>query len=101
MQNWVSGNPVPVTHEVLAMMLGAWRPNVSDALAALEQEGIIARTRGAIRILDEPALASQACDCYCVVDAKFRSAWPTRDAGAKLVCSATRGVVHTIAIRKM
>ena len=73
--DWVSGNPVPVTHDFLATMLGSWHPNVTDARAAHESEGVLSRTRGAIRILDQAALSAQACECHRIIDDKFRSTW--------------------------
>jgi len=73
--DWASGNPIPVTHDYLATTLGSWRPNVTDALAALDSEGVVSRTRGAIRILNPSALSARACECHRIIDHKFRSTW--------------------------
>ncbi|MDQ6926915.1 MAG: Crp/Fnr family transcriptional regulator [Candidatus Eremiobacteraeota bacterium] len=53
-----------VTHEFLAMMLGARRAGVSQAAATLQTAGCIAYRRGLIIILDDAALTGRACECY-------------------------------------
>lgn len=53
-----------VTHEFLAMMLGARRAGVSQAAATLQAGGCIAYRRGVIEILDDRALSARACECY-------------------------------------
>ncbi len=53
-----------VTHEFLAMMLGARRAGVSQAAATLQAGRCIAYRRGIIMILDDNALAARACECY-------------------------------------
>ena len=53
-----------VTHEFLAIMLGARRAGVSQAAATLQAAGCIAYRRGVIEILDDDKLARRACECY-------------------------------------
>ena len=53
-----------VTHEFLAMMLGARRAGVSQAAATLQAGGCIAYRRGIIVILNDTALTARACECY-------------------------------------
>ncbi len=53
-----------VTHEFLAMMLGARRAGVSQAAATLQTGGSIAYRRGVIIILDNHLLTARACECY-------------------------------------
>lgn len=56
---------VRLTQEFLSQMLGAHRPSVTVALGALEQRGLIARTRrGIIDVLDIEALEAASCECY-------------------------------------
>ena len=57
-------NEFNVTHEFLAMMLGARRAGVSQAAATLQTSGCIAYRRAIIRILDDASLAARACECY-------------------------------------
>jgi len=53
-----------VTHEFLAMMLGARRAGVSQSAAMLQAAGCITYRRGVIEILDDDKLARRACECY-------------------------------------
>ncbi len=53
-----------LTHDFLAVMLGARRAGVSQAAATLQSAGCIAYRRGVIRILDDRALGARACECY-------------------------------------
>lgn len=62
---------LPVTHDLLATMLGVRRPGVTDALAKLEAEGIVSRSRGLLRVKDVAALKSRVCDCYRIIDERF------------------------------
>lgn len=69
----VDGSELPVTHELLATMLGVRRPGVTEALAELEQSGIVARARGVLRVLDPDALKSRVCECYRLIEDRFAS----------------------------
>jgi CRP-like cAMP-binding protein len=53
-----------LTHEFLAMMLGARRAGVSQAAATLQAAGCITYGRGVIAIVDHDKLARRACECY-------------------------------------
>jgi CRP-like cAMP-binding protein len=53
-----------VTHEFMAIMLGARRAGVSQAAATLQAGGCITYRRGIVKILDDPALIARACECY-------------------------------------
>ncbi len=68
----VETDVLPVTHGLLADALGVRRPGVSVALAELEAQGILARTRGALRILDLDGLRRCGCDCHRFVRDRFR-----------------------------
>ena len=58
---------VPVTHESLALALGARRPSITAALAALESGGVVLKQRGALKLPDLPALRARACSCLPVM----------------------------------
>jgi CRP-like cAMP-binding protein len=62
---------LPVTHELLATMLGVRRPGVTEALARFEQAGIVSRARGVLRVLDRKGLKANVCDCYKIIDDRF------------------------------
>ena len=60
----IDGNELPLTHEFLAMMLGVMRPSVTLAVQEFEREGLIARKRGSMIILNREALKKQSNGAY-------------------------------------
>ncbi len=56
-----------LTHDLLAIMLGARRPGVSLAAATLQDAGLIRYGRGRVAITDRKGLEAAACECYAVV----------------------------------
>ena len=59
---------LPLTHEFLAMMLGVTRPGVTVAVQSLERQGLIARRRASIVVLDRAALEKMSDDTYAPSD---------------------------------
>jgi CRP-like cAMP-binding protein len=55
---------LPITQDLLARSLGVRRATVSEALKPLVGNGVFARERGLIRILDRARLEQIACRCY-------------------------------------
>lgn len=58
------GNQFHVTQEFLAHMLGVRRVGITNAANSLREEGLIDYRRGAVTILDAPALERVSCTCY-------------------------------------
>lgn len=58
---------IPLTHEVLAQLLGSRRPGITIALNILRQAGFIDSHRGRIIVLDHQELSHCACECYGVI----------------------------------
>ena len=54
----------PLTHELLAMMLGVQRSGVSIAARILKKAELIDYSRGEVTILDRAGLEETACECY-------------------------------------
>ncbi len=54
----------PLTHDVLATMLGVRRASVSVAAETLAQLGAISYRRGVVIVRDRDALFDAACECY-------------------------------------
>lgn len=52
----VAGAPVPVTHEILAGMLGVFRSGVTVALSGLQALGLIQSSRGRVTVVDRGGL---------------------------------------------
>jgi CRP-like cAMP-binding protein len=65
----IEGKEVPLTHEFLGLMLGTYRPGVTKAIKALEQEGLVAARRGGISILDRKSLEKRSNGTYVRAEA--------------------------------
>jgi CRP-like cAMP-binding protein len=59
---------LPVTHEVLAQLVGGPRHPVTVALNELRAKGAIAHLRGRVDILKRSVLIAQACECYAAAE---------------------------------
>ncbi len=60
----IAQDDFPLTHELLAIMLGVRRPTVTLVMAELTRAGIISHVRGHIRIVDRQGLEAATCECY-------------------------------------
>jgi CRP-like cAMP-binding protein len=60
-----------LSHEFLAMMLGATRQTVTVVAGTLQKAGIIRYTHGRITVLDRPSLEAASCECYATVRGHF------------------------------
>jgi CRP-like cAMP-binding protein len=60
-----------LSHEVLAVMLGARRPTVSKVAAALQEAGLIRYTHGRITVRNRKRLEATSCECYSITRAQF------------------------------
>jgi CRP-like cAMP-binding protein len=67
----VDGDVLELTHEFMAMMLGARRAGVTVALHTLEGTGAIRATRGRIAVVDRHRLHELAADCYGGPEAEY------------------------------
>jgi CRP-like cAMP-binding protein len=71
MRDRVGSDDMPLTHDLVARMLGVRRAGVTEALGILQSARMINLARGQITILDRPALEEAACECYRVIRAEF------------------------------
>jgi hypothetical protein len=69
----IEGNVVPVTHDHLSTMLGLRRAGVTETLLRFEEEGIITKARGVLRVRDRPLLNTRACSCYATIVHAYRA----------------------------
>jgi CRP-like cAMP-binding protein len=60
-------NRFSVTHEFLAMLLGASRPSVSGVVEGFKKQGMLKVERGRVLMVDRDRLAEVACDCHQVI----------------------------------
>lgn len=67
----VHGDDFHLSHEFLAMMLGATRPTVTVVAGILQKKGLIQYSHGRITILDRQGLEANACECYATVKAHY------------------------------
>ncbi len=62
--NRAASHDLRFTQEFLAYMLGVRRVGVTAAASSLQGRGLIAYSRGNVRLLNTAALQASACDCY-------------------------------------
>ena len=63
----VQDDDIPLTHELIATMLGVRRPTVTLTLRALQRAGLVNETRGRVVIRDRRKLEAACCECYRVM----------------------------------
>ena len=66
-----SSDDLRLTHEYLAIMLGARRASVTEVLRPLQEAGLLRSHRGRISILDRAGLEARTCECYWVVKGEY------------------------------
>ncbi|AYJ87444.1 Crp/Fnr family transcriptional regulator [Sphingomonas paeninsulae] len=68
----VIGDELPITHEMLAIMLGVRRPGVTVALNEIEEQGVIASSRGRTTVVDREGLERLAGSAYGTSEKEYR-----------------------------
>ncbi len=63
----IESNSVPLTQELIAQMLGTRRSSVTVAAGMLQRAGLIAHSRGDVKIVDRKKLEETACECYGIM----------------------------------
>ena len=66
-----AGDELPVTQDLMAMMLGVHRPSVTVAAGALQRAGLVRYSGGRVTVLDRPGLEAASCECYASVKKRF------------------------------
>jgi CRP-like cAMP-binding protein len=78
-QDRLGGSQLPLTHDLLALMLGVRRAGVTDAVHRLEGEGVIRARRGLILVRDRGRLEAVAGGAYGGPEQEYRrllGGWP-------------------------
>ena len=60
----VETDEIPLTHNLLATMLGVHRPTVTLVIGTLQRAGLIEERRGLLRIRNRKRLECACCECY-------------------------------------
>lgn len=80
-QDRVGSDDLKLTHEFLAIMLGARRASVTEVLRPLQEADLVRSHRGRIIVLNRVGLEQRACECYRAVKNEYgRLIRPLRDA---------------------
>jgi CRP-like cAMP-binding protein len=69
-------NDVPVTHELMAHLLGVRRPTITEILRDMQKKGVVETRRGMVRIHDRRRLEELSCECYATVNGLFNRLVP-------------------------
>jgi CRP-like cAMP-binding protein len=75
-QDRVHRDEFHLSHELLAVMLGARRQTVTVIAKTLQEAGLIRYRHGLIRIVDRQGLEAVACPCYSVIRSHFARLLP-------------------------
>jgi CRP-like cAMP-binding protein len=67
----VPSHDIPLTHEFLALMMGAGRPGVTEAIHALAQKGLIRGERGMVVLIDRDGLIERAGSHYGLPEREY------------------------------
>lgn len=68
--------PIRLTQEALAQMLGVQRTTVTAVVGVLQDQGLIGTGRGRMDVLDRPGLEKRACECHDAVENHFERILP-------------------------
>jgi CRP-like cAMP-binding protein len=68
---------LPITHELLGLMLGSYRPSITNAMKDLQDRNIVRAGRGRVAIVDVRALENEACECHELI--RSRTAMTLRE----------------------
>lgn len=69
-QDRLGEDTLPVTHDLLAMLLGVRRSGVSGIMQSFENDGVLKKGRGTLRIRSRELLQQRSCQCYGVIEEK-------------------------------
>jgi CRP-like cAMP-binding protein len=60
----IANSDIPLTHDLMATLLGVHRPTVTLVLRSLHKAGLVSESRGHIVIRDRRRLEQCSCECY-------------------------------------
>ena len=72
MQDRLGTDDLPVTHEMLAEMMGVRRAYLTKVLGEMQRDGLIRIGRGRLKFIDRTRAERAACECHASVRRHFR-----------------------------
>jgi CRP-like cAMP-binding protein len=72
-QDRLDDDSIPLTHDLLSMMLGVRRAGITTALERLERSGAVRKGRGAVEIANRAHLEQWTCECYRIIAMEYQS----------------------------
>jgi len=66
-QDRCGSDALPLTHDILARMLGIRRATVTDCIIGLEKNGMLEKARSLLQIKDRDRLKEVSCSCYRII----------------------------------
>jgi len=63
---------IPLTHDLLSMMLGVRRAGITMALERLERSGAVQKRRGAVDIVNRSLIERRTCECYRIIAREYQ-----------------------------
>jgi CRP-like cAMP-binding protein len=66
-QDRLGSDDLPLTQERLAALLGSGRQRINAVLGELEQDGLVRRDRGRVRLMTRSGLEARSCECYAAI----------------------------------
>jgi len=73
LQDRIGSDVLPITHEVLAELLGVQRAYLTRTLRTLQEQGLIQIRRGRIIVVSRPAIEEASCECHGAVKRHFET----------------------------
>ncbi|MFQ3452391.1 Crp/Fnr family transcriptional regulator [Bradyrhizobium sp. UFLA01-814] len=64
---------LPVTHDYLSTALGLRRAGITETLIRFEEQGLIRKSRGVLKVDDHKQLRLKACSCYGAITDAYAS----------------------------
>lgn len=89
-RNALGADEMPLTHVMLAELLGVRRASVSECLEIFQKAGMISTKRGWVTVEDAVGLSKLCCECFGLIEREYRrhllladNAQPKEDASIK------------------
>ncbi|GJE42262.1 Crp/Fnr family transcriptional regulator [Methylobacterium soli] len=73
LQDRIGGDVLPITHELLAELLGVQRTYLTRTLKTLQKQGLIQAGRGRIIVCNRVEMEKAACECHAAIKRHFQA----------------------------